>query len=67
VSVSLQRQPAGLELVIADDGSGYSPGDAPGMGLRVMKYRANVAGGTLEVGPGPKGGTVVRCLLRSPS
>ncbi|HWA25539.1 MAG TPA: response regulator [Lacunisphaera sp.] len=63
VTVSVRRDAAGLELLISDNGIGYAARDSAGMGLRVMRHRASVAGGKLEVGPGPKGGTVVRCLL----
>ena len=33
------------------------------MGLRIMSHRATYAGGELSVGPGPAGGTTVRCRL----
>jgi nitrate/nitrite-specific signal transduction histidine kinase len=34
------------------------------MGVRIMHYRARVAGGELDVRPGPDGGTVVTCTIR---
>ena len=39
-----------------------------GMGLRIMHYRAHLAGGSLEIRPGAEGGTVVTCTvpLRGP-
>lgn len=44
------------------------PADQRGMGLRIMHYRAHLAGGALEVRPGASGGTVVTCTvpLRGP-
>ncbi len=44
------------------------PADQRGMGLRIMHYRAHLAGGALEVRPGAEGGTVVTCTvpLRGP-
>ena len=37
--------------------------DQRGMGLRIMHYRAHLAGGTLEIRPGAEGGTVVTCAV----
>jgi signal transduction histidine kinase len=34
-----------------------------GMGLKVMRYRAQLIGGTLEIGPTAEGGTRVHCTL----
>ena len=44
------------------------PSDPRGMGLRIMHYRAHLAGGALEIRPGAQGGTVVTCTvpLRGP-
>ncbi len=39
------------------------PADQRGMGLRIMHYRAHLAGGTLEIRPGAEGGTVVTCTV----
>lgn len=54
-----------VRLTIRDDGVGLpnGAGDGKGMGLRIMNYRANVIGGTLEIKPDPAGGTVVTCKL----
>jgi signal transduction histidine kinase len=53
---------AGADLVLAvvDDGKGGAGATAPGVGLRNMAQRARALRGTLEVGPGPAGGTRVR-------
>jgi signal transduction histidine kinase len=34
-----------------------------GMGLKVMRYRAHLMGGTLEIGRSAEGGTRVLCTL----
>ncbi len=39
------------------------PSDHRGMGLRIMHYRAHLAGGTLEIRPGADRGTVVTCTV----
>jgi nitrate/nitrite-specific signal transduction histidine kinase len=33
------------------------------MGLNIMSYRANMIGGSLDVGTNSKGGTTVVCLF----
>ena len=46
----------------ADGPDGRGPDG--GMGVRIMHHRARVAGGELDVRPGPDGGTVVTCTIR---
>jgi two-component system sensor kinase FixL len=41
-------------------------GPALGIGLRGMRYRANLMGGVFEVAPGRSGGTLVTCLVPNP-
>jgi len=50
-------------LTVRDDGSGFemAPGSQSGLGLRIMKYRARMIGGELDVESAPGQGTVVRC------
>ena len=57
----------GVVMSVADDGVGLPAGAerAGGMGMRVMKYRANSVGARLVVEPRPGGGTIVRCSLPS--
>lgn len=56
---------AARTLSVQDDGVGL--GDeatrAPGLGLRIMRYRAGLVGGTLTVVGAEGGGTVVSCTL----
>jgi PAS domain S-box-containing protein len=61
--VSLVRQDGTGVLSIEDDGVGPPeplPGQG-GLGLHIMGYRANMIGGSLELGKGVGGGTVVAC------
>ena len=63
VTVAFRRETDGLVLVISDDGrgmEGVTSATSTGLGLRSMSRRAAAIGATLEVGPGPEGGTVVR-------
>jgi PAS domain S-box-containing protein len=55
-------------LSVDDDGVGVrgprvGASGSQGMGLLIMGYRAKMIGGALEVGPGPDGGTLVRCTF----
>jgi signal transduction histidine kinase len=65
--VSLLLGSAGDKAVlrITDDGVGFPPENArrTGLGLRIMTYRAQKVGGTLEIQPGQHGGTVVTCTF----
>jgi PAS domain S-box-containing protein len=65
VTVALTRRDGAGRLVIADDGAGFTDDTVPrkGMGLHIMRYRAAVVGGTVEIGPGAAGGTVVACTF----
>jgi signal transduction histidine kinase len=52
-------------LKLADDGIGLALTEAPkeGMGLRIMRYRAEQIGAHFSVHPGPNRGAVVTCTL----
>lgn len=52
-------------LTVRDDGIGF-PKHVPetgGMGLRIMRYRAQMIQGTLRVGKAEGGGTLVSCIV----
>lgn len=53
----------GYRLAVRDNGIGISPGktSGPGMGIRIMKYRARMMGAELTVQRHPGGGTEVSC------
>ena len=50
-----------LSVLVEDDGVGIDEAGAPGMGLRTMRSRAELAGATLAVERLSEGGTRVRC------
>jgi two-component system CheB/CheR fusion protein len=56
-----------LTLEIEDNGLGScrSYQEESGLGLRMMRYRAQLIGAQIYVGPGSLGGTRVRCTLES--
>ena len=66
VQVTVKQEQGIVTLDVSDDGTGISvkASDNNGMGLRIMRYRANIIGAELEVGPRVEGGTLVRCTLR---
>ena len=61
----MRAAPQGLRLHIHDDGIGVPqpPDQGDGMGLPIMRYRAEQIGGALHVGPAEGGGTVVTCVV----
>ena len=65
IVLALDYDERGGELTVEDDGKGFPPARKDdregGNGLRIMRHRAEVFGGELFVGPGPKGGVQVRC------
>jgi PAS domain S-box-containing protein len=52
-------------LTVRDDGSGITAGDASrqGMGLHIMRYRAGMIGGMLEIVRSGERGTLVTCMF----
>lgn len=67
VCIGLRGQGRGLRLEIRDDGRGFPPRPRPreGMGLKIMRYRAELIGGMLEVGPVRGGGSEVSCQVEA--
>ncbi|MCB1068726.1 MAG: PAS domain S-box protein [Verrucomicrobia bacterium] len=66
LSIRLFPDRGNLILSVEDNGCGISePGgtEHPGMGLRIMKYRAGMIGGTLTLRKGRPRGTEVQCCL----
>jgi signal transduction histidine kinase len=68
VGIFLSAGEGWLEMRVEDDGIGFSLGKGgEGMGLRTMRYRAQVMGGAdFSVKRRDTGGTVVSCRLRNP-
>jgi nitrate/nitrite-specific signal transduction histidine kinase len=54
-----------MVLRVIDDGVGChnEPKLKPGLGLHIMKYRAQLVGGRLEIESPKQGGTCVSCYL----
>lgn len=65
IRIGLAQQDQTLVLEVEDDGVGIedSTAPSPGLGLRVMRYRARLIGGTLAISPSPAGGTCVCCKV----
>ena len=68
VDIGLGRNNGRLVLAVRDNGVGMPPKlrKRKGMGLRVMRYRAGVIGGTLALQPNRNGGTIVSCSVSPP-
>jgi signal transduction histidine kinase len=66
ITVTLSRSGPEALLEIVDDGPGLIQNSERngGMGLRTMKYRADVIGGKLELSSAPAEGTRVACAFR---
>lgn len=63
VVLELRDAGDGLHLRVVDDGTGFSPDAARGLGLVIMRERAHVIGGRLEVTASPDQGTRVQAWL----
>jgi signal transduction histidine kinase len=57
-----------LTLAVTDNGVGLPEGvaQAPGMGLRIMRYRGDLIGADLQIRPAPGKGTTVTCACPRP-
>jgi signal transduction histidine kinase len=67
IDIRLGKSGPVVELVISDDGSGIPTGNPihQGMGLRNMKYRASIIGGSLTLDGGGSG-AMVTCTFPQP-
>lgn len=65
ITIRLTIDDGDLVLSVEDDGVGIPDAPIPtdGVGLRMMRYRADLIGAQLVIEPGEGGGTVVRCRL----
>jgi signal transduction histidine kinase len=69
IVITLNLTPENLELRIDDDGVGMletKKKNGGGMGLRTMRYRAQILNAHLKLQPRAGGGTSVTCLLPVP-
>ena len=69
IQVTLDIAPDAVRLEVLDNGVGIVPPapDGPGIGLRIMHYRARMMGARLSIGPGENGGTAVVCETPQPA
>jgi signal transduction histidine kinase len=76
IRIGLHAEPEALALEVEDDGEGFPSaamglgqggavgvGMGGGLGLRLMRHRAQLLGGQLDVSPARAGGTLVRCRV----
>ena len=65
VSIQLSNGSNRLALTIKNSGAPFPSvvGRNAGMGLRIMNYRANLIGASLEIKPGDPDGTLVTCMV----
>jgi two-component system CheB/CheR fusion protein len=70
ILIFLSQQVDQVILEISDNGIGLghqrvanSRAKGSGIGLRIMEYRANMLGGSLEIDQNQKRGTTVRCIV----
>jgi PAS domain S-box-containing protein len=69
ISIHLKSDPGWIYLGISDNGVGFSPDKTPpttGMGLRIMKFRAGMIGGTLTIERNARDGMIVMCTAPIP-
>lgn len=65
VRIELSENESRIRLRIEDDGAGFETDwkTKGGSGVRIMKYRANIIGGLLDISDTVSGSTVVSCSL----
>ena len=65
INIKLRFTKSGTVLSVINDGLDF-PKLSPrmkGLGLKIMKYRTDLIGGSLDIRKGDKGGTVVICIF----
>jgi signal transduction histidine kinase len=65
IDIRLSANSSAMSLSIADNGTGFAKNGKQinGVGISIMRYRANVVGGEFEIEERPKGGTIVSCTV----
>lgn len=63
IAVGLRSDASQIELAVTDDGSGFDHRTLPplGLGLKIMRFRAQMIGGDLVVESASGQGTTIRC------
>ena len=70
ISIHLKADPGWIYLGISDNGAGFDPekmAQPNGMGVRIMKFRAGMIGGTLSIERNAQGGVLVMCSAPNPT
>jgi len=65
IKISLAAGTEQIRLRVQDDGVGFPDmeHEGPGMGIHIMRYRARIVGGTLDISSRPGSGTTVTFTL----
>jgi signal transduction histidine kinase len=65
IRVQLSSQDGSVVLSVENDGLDFpaEPGRVEGMGLKIMRYRAELMNSSLDIHKGAHGGTTVTCVL----
>jgi signal transduction histidine kinase len=64
VLISLDRNKVNTCVTVSDDGKGFSPTRrSKGLGLHIMRYRANALGGELKIERRKTGGMEITCVI----
>ncbi len=63
IVIELLQSDENIILMIQDNGIGLQEDDGSGLGLRIMRYRANRMGGGLSIEGSEFGGTLVKCII----
>lgn len=68
IQVTFAADDEALTLTVEDDGEGYSASssEGEGIGMRTMRYRADLINAALTIKDPPDGGTRIRCRLPVP-
>jgi len=67
ISVAIARQQERFTLTVQDNGRGFdlAEGHSGGMGIRIMRYRAQMIGATLDLKSRPGQGTQITCVFHA--
>ena len=68
IEIGLAQIDGRIKVCVEDDGCGFPEklSKKAGIGLRIMRYRAGMIGGSLETGNRPSGGASVVCSIEAP-
>ncbi len=62
--IVLDKNSENVCVTVQDDGKGFSPRRrSKGLGLHIMRYRANVLGGELKISKRKRGGMEITCVI----